>query len=189
MAHAQEPDLVFQRNESAGVSVQSTTGSRGLRISGQRLYRPCSDVQSKAPGYPLHSHLSPPVRHRVPSGSERAILEGRRWDFKPVTYPMPSTVRLQSLYWESTGTNITYRRFLLSTVASRGYVCNSGFPKTGVEAFNTRTQKFIHWLLERMLIQGKQHECHGISIICKCLTKLVVFRNYELCTILLVDCF
>jgi len=59
--------------KSAGVSVQSTTGGRGVRISGQRLYRPCSDVQCKAAGYPLHSHLSPPVRHRVPSGSERDI--------------------------------------------------------------------------------------------------------------------
>ena len=45
--------------KSAGVSIQSTTGSRGVRISGQQLYRPCSDVQSKAAGYPLHSHLSP----------------------------------------------------------------------------------------------------------------------------------
>jgi len=45
--------------KSAGVSVQSTTGSRGVRISGQRLYRPCSDVQCEAAGYPLHSHLSP----------------------------------------------------------------------------------------------------------------------------------
>ena len=44
--------------KSAGVSVQSTAGSRGVRISGQRLYRPCSDVQSMAAGYPLHSHLS-----------------------------------------------------------------------------------------------------------------------------------
>ena len=45
--------------KSAGVSVQSTAGSRGVRISGQQLYRPCSDVQCKTTGYPLHSHLSP----------------------------------------------------------------------------------------------------------------------------------
>ena len=60
--------------KSAGVSVQSTTGSRGVQISGQRLYRPCSDVQCKAAGYPLHSHLSPSlllpcvtVCHQVPN--------------------------------------------------------------------------------------------------------------------------
>ena len=45
--------------KSAGVSVQSTTGSRGVQISGQQLYRPCSDVQCKTTGYTLHSHLSP----------------------------------------------------------------------------------------------------------------------------------
>jgi len=39
MAHSQKPDFVFRRNErvlfkSAGASVQSTAGSRGMRISG-----------------------------------------------------------------------------------------------------------------------------------------------------------
>ena len=39
MAHAQKPDLVFQRNGQVhlnrrGVSVQSTAGSQGVRISG-----------------------------------------------------------------------------------------------------------------------------------------------------------
>ena len=60
----------------AGVSVQSTTGSRVVRISGQQLYRPCSDVQCKTTGYPLHSQLSPSLPHpcvTVPSGSERAV--------------------------------------------------------------------------------------------------------------------
>jgi len=31
--------------KSAGVSVQSIAGSGGVRISGQQLYRPCSDIQ------------------------------------------------------------------------------------------------------------------------------------------------
>jgi len=60
--------------KSAGVSVQPITGSRGVRISGQRLYRPCSDVQWKAAGYPFHSHISPSlplpcvtVCHQVPN--------------------------------------------------------------------------------------------------------------------------
>jgi len=60
--------------KSEWVSVQSTTGSRGVRISGQGLYRPCSDVQCKAAGYPLHSQLSPSlplpcvaVCHQVPN--------------------------------------------------------------------------------------------------------------------------
>jgi len=60
--------------KSARVSIHSTAGSRGVRISGQWLYRPCSDVQCKAAGYPLHSHLSPSIPlacvtlcHQVPN--------------------------------------------------------------------------------------------------------------------------
>ena len=41
-----------------GVSAQSTAGSQGVRISGQQLYRLCSNIQCKTTGYPLHSHLS-----------------------------------------------------------------------------------------------------------------------------------
>jgi len=60
--------------KSAWVSVQSTAGNQGVRISGQQLYRPCSVVQFEAPGYPLHSHLSPSlplpcvtVCHQIPN--------------------------------------------------------------------------------------------------------------------------
>ena len=78
--------------KSAGVSIQSTSGSWGARISGQQLYRPCSDVQCKAAGYPLHSHLSlhfPAMRHRVPSCSERAIIH---LHFTQISYQMKPTV-------------------------------------------------------------------------------------------------
>jgi len=61
--------------KSAGALVQSTTGSRGVRISGSNgsnagytMFR----GSVKVTGYPLHSPVSPdtspPVRHRVPSG-------------------------------------------------------------------------------------------------------------------------
>jgi len=60
--------------KSSGVSVQSTAGSRGVRISGQQLYRPYSDIQWKTADYPLHSHLSPSlplpcvtVCHQIPN--------------------------------------------------------------------------------------------------------------------------
>ena len=45
--------------KSAGESVQSTTGSRGVRISGRTMDRPCSEVQCKSSGYPLQSPISP----------------------------------------------------------------------------------------------------------------------------------
>ena len=57
--------------KSAGASVQSNTGSRGVRISisnaGYTMFR----GSVKGTGYPLHSPVSPslplPPRHRVPS--------------------------------------------------------------------------------------------------------------------------
>jgi hypothetical protein len=64
MAHAQKPDFVFRRNgrvhlNRRGASVQSTTGSLGVRIScsnaGYTMFR-CS---VKSTGYPLHSPVSP----------------------------------------------------------------------------------------------------------------------------------
>ena len=45
--------------KSAGESVQSTAGSRGLRISGQNMDRPCSVAQCNSSGYPLQSPISP----------------------------------------------------------------------------------------------------------------------------------
>ena len=80
MAHAQKSDFVFRRNgrghlnlSGGGASVQSTTGSWGVRIScsnaGYTMFR----GSVKGTGYPLHSPvyppLSPPVRHRAPSHS------------------------------------------------------------------------------------------------------------------------
>jgi hypothetical protein len=57
--------------KSVGASVQSTTGSRGVRIgvsnAGYTMFR----GSVKSTGYPLHSLVflftSPPVRHCVPS--------------------------------------------------------------------------------------------------------------------------
>ena len=55
----------------AGASVQSTTGSRGARISGSNAGYTMFRGSVKGTGYPLHSPVSPslhpPVRRRVPS--------------------------------------------------------------------------------------------------------------------------
>jgi hypothetical protein len=62
LAHAQKPDFVFRRNRrvhlnSQGASVQSTTDSRGVRIScsnaGYTMFR----GSVKGTGYPLHSPI------------------------------------------------------------------------------------------------------------------------------------
>ena len=57
--------------KSAGASVLSTTGSRGVRISGSNAGYTMFRGSVESTGYPLLSpvstSLSPPVRHRVPS--------------------------------------------------------------------------------------------------------------------------
>jgi hypothetical protein len=66
MAHAQKPDFVFQRNgrvhlnrSGGGTSVQSTTGSRGVRISGSNAGYSVFRGSVKGTGYTLHSPVSP----------------------------------------------------------------------------------------------------------------------------------
>ena len=65
--------------KSAGASVQSTTGSRGVRISGSDVGYTTFRGSVKSTGYPLHSpvspSLSPPLRHRVPSGFNWTLPE------------------------------------------------------------------------------------------------------------------
>jgi len=68
--------------KSAGASVQSTTGSRGVRISGNNagytMFR--GSVKGNWPPTPFANFLltSPPVRHRVPSHFN--------WTLQPYVY-------------------------------------------------------------------------------------------------------
>jgi hypothetical protein len=62
MAHAQKPDFVFRQNGRVHLnwaSVQSTTGSRGERISGSNAGYTMFRGSVKSTGYPLHSLVSP----------------------------------------------------------------------------------------------------------------------------------
>jgi len=64
MAHAQKPDFDFRRNgrvrsNQRGASVQSTTGSRGVRISGSNAGYAVFRGSVKGTGYPLHMPVSP----------------------------------------------------------------------------------------------------------------------------------
>jgi hypothetical protein len=64
MAHAQKPDFVFRWNRRVhlnqrGASVQSTTGSRGVRISSTNAGYTMFRGIVKSTGYPLHSPVSP----------------------------------------------------------------------------------------------------------------------------------
>ena len=64
MAHVQKSDFVFRRNgrvhlNRQGASVQSTTGSRVVRISGSNAGYTIFRGSVKSTGYPLHSPVSP----------------------------------------------------------------------------------------------------------------------------------
>jgi len=64
MAHAQKPYFVFRRNgrvrlNRRGASVQSTTGSRCVRISGSNAGYTMFRGSVKGTGYPLHPPVSP----------------------------------------------------------------------------------------------------------------------------------
>ena len=64
MAHSQKPDFVFRRNgrvhlNRRGASVQSTTGSRGMRFNGSNAGHTMFRSSVKSTGYPLHSPVSP----------------------------------------------------------------------------------------------------------------------------------
>jgi len=84
MAHAQKPDFVFLRNGRVhlnrgwGTSIQSTTCSRGVRISGSNAGYTMFRGSVKGTGYPLNSPVSPftspPVRHRVSSHFNWTLL-------------------------------------------------------------------------------------------------------------------
>ena len=64
MAHAQKPDLVFQRNGRVHLIWRGGHFSRLLAAevcasAVVMLDTPCSEVECKTTGYPLHSHVSP----------------------------------------------------------------------------------------------------------------------------------
>ena len=67
MAHAQKPDLVFQRNGRVHLNWRGGQFNRLLAaevcasavVMVVMLDTPCCEVECKTTGYPLHSHVSP----------------------------------------------------------------------------------------------------------------------------------
>jgi hypothetical protein len=96
MAHAQKTDLIFRRNGRVHLnrwraSVQSTTGSRGVRISGSNARYTVFRGSVKSTGYALHSPVSSSfsgigglVVNMLASGTRvRGFKPGRsRWIFQ-----------------------------------------------------------------------------------------------------------
>ena len=96
MAHAQKPDFVFRRNgrvhlNRRGASVQSTTHSRGERISGSNAGYTMFRGSVKGTGYPLHS----PVPLHFPSRASPCAIT-----FQLESTRIPSPI-LQLTYCEA----------------------------------------------------------------------------------------
>ena len=99
MAHVQKPHLVFRAKrmgpfKSAGTSVPSITGSRGVRISGSNAGYTMFRGSVKSTGYPLHSPVSPslPLRcvtvcHHISTGVYNILLD-QRCGYGHCTQPM-----------------------------------------------------------------------------------------------------
>ena len=99
MAHEQKPDFVFRQNgrvhlNRRGASVQSTTGSRGVRISGSNAGYTIFRGSVKSTGYTLYSPVSPSlavpfvtVCHDVSTGLYLFIMADHMYRESLVTMP------------------------------------------------------------------------------------------------------
>ena len=103
MAHAQKPDFRLSAKrtnpfKSAGASVQSTTGSRGMRISGSNAGYTKFRGSVKSTGYLLHSLDSPSLPLHFPSRASLCAitfqLDSNRRTRSPTTPPPAFSVQL-----------------------------------------------------------------------------------------------
>ena len=123
IVQAQKPDFVFRRNgrvhlNTWGASVQSTTGSRVVRISSSDAGYTMFRGRVKSTGYPLHSPRSPinssPVRHRVPSHFNWSLLPAKMGKTKVTWDATPC--RLVNSYEHSEGKQLLLFQSLLSRI-------------------------------------------------------------------------
>jgi len=124
MAHAQKPDFVFRRNgrvhlNRPGASVQSNTGSRGVRISGSNAGYTVFRGSVKGTGYLLHSPVSPSlplpcvtVCHHISTGVYPHTVASNTAEYQlsgligTASYPDMQEIRIigfffkNSLHWQ-----------------------------------------------------------------------------------------
>jgi len=109
MAHVQKPDFVFRRNgrehlKRRGASVQSTTGSRDVRISGRNgsnVGYTTFQSSVKSTGYPFHSPVSPSLPltcvtmcHHVSTGLYKSVQHWSKPEVAVINCKEPNFVRL-----------------------------------------------------------------------------------------------
>jgi hypothetical protein len=163
MTYAQKSDFVFRRNgrlhlNRRGASVSSTTGSRGVRISGSNAGYTMFRGSVKSTGYPLHSPVSPSLPlpcvtlcHHISTG---LYFYNADWTY-------PSTLQSVRPYpegrWKpgsSKDGNKRYGSWLgLVIPPASDSVPNTLRPEAGVE--NCCENKFV-WLLRIPFVRREQ---------------------------------
>jgi len=119
MAHAQKPDFVFRRNGRVHLNrrgrVQSTTGSRDVRINDSNVGYTMFRGSVKGTGYPLHSPVSPSLPlpcHHISTGVypfyiRLVALHGqsgwmRKSHLSPPPLPLNSILQQYEIFCSST---------------------------------------------------------------------------------------
>jgi hypothetical protein len=159
MAHAQKPDFVFRQNgrvhlnRPGGGSVQSTTGSGGVRISGSNAGYTMFRGSVKSTGYPLHSPVSPflplpcvTVCHHISTGLYYFFNLGAIW-----VWVFNATPR-QIYPLERPGTH-----YLVSWVGPKAGLdwCRKSRPPTGIRSRDRPVRsEVLYWLIAAALTAG-----------------------------------
>ena len=152
MAHAQKPDFVFRRNgrvrlNRRRVSVQSTTGSRGVRISGSNAGYTIFRSSVKSTGYTIHSPVSPSlslpcvsVCHHVATGLyDKLVIH--QWDTQ---YLCPNYIYLGNSHY---GADCFLRR----------YLCLSYSTTSNIVSFTVFTQDPLDCALREKNLSNRTH--------------------------------
>jgi len=166
-------DFVFRRNRrvhfnQSGVSVQSTTGSRGVSISGSNPGYTMFRGSVKSFGYPLNSPVSPsltlPVCYRVPSHFNWSLILVLEASWNVMAHAQKPRFRLSAKqtstfkpaggvssvdYWQPrciSGSNAGYTMFR-GSVKSIGYPLNSPVSPWLVLPVCHRVPSHFNWSL------------------------------------------
>jgi hypothetical protein len=130
MAHEPKTDFVFRRKgrvhlNRPGASVQSTAGSRGVRISGSNAGYSMFRGSVKGTGYPLHSTVSPSlplpwvtVCLHISTGLYNVQLSNIHWDLRPLQVTPPRCIETSGTLQSVTLRNAQKNKDVLLTLSN-----------------------------------------------------------------------
>ena len=149
MAHAQKPVFVSRRNgrihlNRRRASVQSTTGSRGVRISGSNAGYTMFRGSVNGTGYPLHSPVSPSL-------------------------PLPCVTVCHHI---STGLYLLSRNLTgLQSTSRRFWIRGNVLPLAGIRSLDLAACIYApdcdipaHWICVVLFTTGRDYFCRPVQV-------------------------